>query len=237
MSDYSQFYQPFQTKPDAAFWTRWKMDADFRKFVGQQNTATLEKIREQNRNNLTQAGAVVRRTARQSIRTVKNPDKHSRPGEPPKSHTGRLKNAIRFEVDETNDTVVVGPEKNKPGNVPEVLEYGGFVGLSGKWKVRIFRYGEDAWGPVDVSPTRHWPSHQRTSGVDGSGERTWMYTVRRPLTTPAMASRATRLWNEILHSGRLSRLKKQMLEARPYMAAALQKNRRKLMEIFLDSLR
>lgn len=235
MTDYHQLtYTLFQASGDA-FYQRWKVDENFRDFL-KNNQSAVDKIRERTQWNLRQGGAMVRRTARQSIRTVKNPDKHSKPGEPPKSHTGKLKNAIRFAVDETKDTVVVGPEKNQPGNVPEVLEYGGFVELSGKWKARVFKYGKDVWGPVDVSETRYWPSHQRTSGLDQAGKRTWKWVVRRPLTSQAMASRATRLWNEILHSGRLSRLKEQLLEARPYMAAAFQKNRQKLMEIFMDSL-
>src|SRR5690606_17947878 len=51
----------------------------------------------------------------------------SRPGEPPKSHTGLLKRFIFFSYDPQADSVVIGPTKlnQKSADVLAALEYGG----------------------------------------------------------------------------------------------------------------
>lgn len=58
----------------------------------------------------------------------------SRPGQPPRSHTGGLRNNIRFSIDKKNESVVVGAQRFaskgnakdiKPKTVPAVLEFGG----------------------------------------------------------------------------------------------------------------
>jgi hypothetical protein len=95
---------------------------------------------------LSQAGAFVRRTAQQSIRpgvrTIKGVSKRtqpSKPGKPPKSWTGLLKNFIFFAFDPTTKSVVVGPTPLNQhhvvggqltrGAVPQVLEKGGTIGI------------------------------------------------------------------------------------------------------------
>ena len=76
------------------------------------------------RNVLSKFGAFVRRTMKSSIRKRK---RTSRPGEPPSSHAGQLKDFIYFAYEPATDNVVIGPEKlnAKIGNAPEALEYGG----------------------------------------------------------------------------------------------------------------
>ena len=75
---------------------------------------------------LSKFGAYVRQTSRQSIRRRKG---SSRPGQPPSSHTGLLKQFIYFGYDEHRRSVVIGPVTlaRKASGVPAVLEYGGNV--------------------------------------------------------------------------------------------------------------
>jgi len=83
------------------------------------------------RRNLMKQGAFVRTAAKSSIKPRKKP---SRPGNPPRSHTGLLKRHIYFVHDPVRRTVVIGPtllnsakRRNvRPATtVPNVLEYGG----------------------------------------------------------------------------------------------------------------
>ena len=90
------------------------------------------------RRNLSRAGAFTRATARQSIRKRKKP---SKPGKPPSSHIGTLRNLIFFAWDPWTHTMVVGPFRTPPSSAPrrrrtvmvdrktgaEVLEKGGRV--------------------------------------------------------------------------------------------------------------
>lgn len=72
---------------------------------------------------LSRFGAFVRTRARTSIRKRKG---ISQPGQPPSSHVGLLKKGILFSYDKARQSVVIGPVKlNKPGEAPELLEYGG----------------------------------------------------------------------------------------------------------------
>ena len=73
---------------------------------------------------ITKAAALVRKTAKWSIRTRKG---ISKPGGPPHSHTGLLKRNIFYEVDRARLTAFIGPVRlNAKGkDVPAALEYGG----------------------------------------------------------------------------------------------------------------
>jgi len=73
---------------------------------------------------LSQFGALVRKTARWSIRKRK---KSSLPGQPPSSHTGLLKRFLFYSYDYSRKSVVIGPAKLNAKNTgaPEALEYGG----------------------------------------------------------------------------------------------------------------
>lgn len=79
-------------------------------------------IRRMNRRNLSKAGAFVRRRGRSSIKKKRG---SARPGKPPHSHRGQLRQ-IFFAYEPQAETVVVGPrDLNKPGDVPALLEHGG----------------------------------------------------------------------------------------------------------------
>ena len=75
---------------------------------------------------LSKFGAFVRTTAKHSIRKRKTV---SRPGSPPSSHVGTLKNLIFFGYDPSQRSVVIGPAsfagKTGTAEAPPLLEYGG----------------------------------------------------------------------------------------------------------------
>jgi hypothetical protein len=83
---------------------------------------------------LSKIGAFIRRTARTLLRRkATKRTSVSLPGEPPRQHTGLLRNHVFFAYDRINESVVIGPEKlNKPTNAPEVLEYGGRTKINGQ---------------------------------------------------------------------------------------------------------
>jgi hypothetical protein len=71
---------------------------------------------------LFQYGGYVRTVARRSMKPGKTP---APPGQPPRVHTGALKNAIVFAVDMTRRSVVIGPElASSRSNAPAALERG-----------------------------------------------------------------------------------------------------------------
>lgn len=103
-------------------------------------------------NVLSKFGAFVRQRAKSSIRRpgadrdapkIRNAQgrlvfrrlRVSKPGSPPFSHTGLLKNFIFFTYDPLARSVVIGPTLiNKPTGAPEALEYGGVVKAPWWWK-------------------------------------------------------------------------------------------------------
>lgn len=71
---------------------------------------------------LAHAGAVIRLTARRSIRKRKGP---SIAGQPPHTHTGALRNAILYAVEKTRGRVVIGPTFGGTGTSAMAHEFGG----------------------------------------------------------------------------------------------------------------
>ena len=106
---------------------------------------------------LSKGGAFVMRGARKSIKPAKRRQTRdekgrfsfvraegSRPGEPPRSHTGLLRDRIFFAADlaRGNQSVVIGPERiSGGGEAPSALEYGGAstvtTGRRGKRRRRV----------------------------------------------------------------------------------------------------
>lgn len=87
-------------------------------------TNVIKRVGQQRARFLNRAGAMVRLTARRSIRKSKGT---SAPGEPPKSHGQHLlRSKIFYALDPRRNDVVIGPVKlNKPGTAPATLEHGG----------------------------------------------------------------------------------------------------------------
>jgi hypothetical protein len=84
---------------------------------------------------LSKAGAFIRQRAKTLIRPApkSGKDRSAKPGDPPKSHVGLLRDRIFFALDQDTDSVVIGPEllnsarKNRgtEKTVPLLLETGG----------------------------------------------------------------------------------------------------------------
>lgn len=82
---------------------------------------------------LMQFGAVVRLIAQRSIKPATQKaikqsggqEVYSKPGQPPLSKLGFLKELMAFAWDPITERVVIGPIKFRKGNTPEVLEKGG----------------------------------------------------------------------------------------------------------------
>lgn len=85
---------------------------------------------------LSKFGAYVRTSAKSSIRPGGKNQAVSRPGEPPRSHTGLLKRFILFGYDTSAHSVVIGPARlgnTKSPDATETLEYGGYAKVSRQW--------------------------------------------------------------------------------------------------------
>jgi len=129
-----------------------------------------------------QAGRMIYRIARNSIRRKKNPKAHSPPGKPPFTHTGALKRSIRFAA--TDKNVIVGATVSEIGLVANLHEFGGHR----KKKKRTTKYRNN-WrlqigghGPIEIGPPR-W--------VKRSGHRRVLSRVYfAKLTTAKMVARS-----------------------------------------------
>lgn len=165
---------------------------------------------------------MVRRTARQSIRKVKDPGRFSKPGEAPKTRSGKLKDTIRFAEDPGTGNVLVGPVGGS-SDVPRLLEYGGTA--RGMKALRRAAYRTGDWGPVALMPEgKTWPSAQQVYAYDEKNHLTRRWAVRRKLVSEEQADRATRLQNEDLLRFRFVG-ETYTLEARPYMRPALEESK------------
>lgn len=94
--------------------------------------AVLSRVDAAKRKKLSRAGAMVRKTARRSMRRRKKP---SQPGSPPSAHSkspdhprgALLKERLFFAYDDPHDSVVVGPEQLGRSNAAPIQEFGGTV--------------------------------------------------------------------------------------------------------------
>jgi hypothetical protein len=91
-------------------------------------TAIKEAIEKSDKKTLGKIGFLLRRSARQSMRSRK---KKAAPGQPPSAHSGKayplgplLKNRLFYYYDLVSESVVVGPEKLGKSDAPEVQEFG-----------------------------------------------------------------------------------------------------------------
>jgi hypothetical protein len=165
---------------------------------------------------LSRAGAFVRTRARGSIRRRK---RASNPGQPPTNRTGILKRFIFFGYEPATSSVVIGPTKTnqvfwgptgrpETGTVPNVLEFGGTVGI-----LQVFT-------PIRGSITRGiWERVHHTDREDDG------YWSRADL-------RSRRRVGE-----RRQRMKRARIEARPFMWPALQKEAPKFPDLWRGQIR
>ena len=175
------------------------------------HTSTLKrKVEQASFRSLGHAGGAIRLTARRSIRRRKKP---SRPGSPPHTQTGRLKQSIRYEANKSLPDVVIGPVNEIAGRLWHLHEHGGIARKRKRLKRHRFRAGE--FGPVRVKQPGKF--------------------ARARLQTAAQANRATRLIEQ--ENQRRGAIRPPRYPKRPFMRPALDANRSRLPKFWRDSVK
>ena len=145
---------------------------------------------------LSRAGAFIRRTAKGLIRKGKKP---SKPGSPPKSHAGTLKDFLFFAYEPSRRSVVIGPAKTNQvffdgdgqpvsGTVPEVLEFGGSISVL-EWQLRSGK-----WTRADLRSKRRLASRPLRKRIVRIQARPYMqpaYAINEPKLGPLWADAIT----------------------------------------------
>ncbi|MEN6385311.1 MAG: hypothetical protein ABFD79_08930 [Phycisphaerales bacterium] len=96
--------------------------------------AVVQAVDSATRKVLNRIGGMIRLTARRSIKKASTHNAVSKPGKPPLSHTGLLRNYIYYSFDPQARSVIVGPValRAKGKNVPHTLEYSGTAKIRNK---------------------------------------------------------------------------------------------------------
>lgn len=164
------------------------------------------------------AGAVVRLTARRSIRTVKKP---STPGNPPHARGRRFKNSITYQSDAGG--VVVGPVRFQNfDSTPAVLEYGGqrttTLGAIVARKLRA----DKVLNRQNQLPARK----SKRTGKD------WRAKVHNRDAMIRRLRAAGKIGENVLTTDESREKKTFQISPRPYMGPALETNRDKILTFF-----
>ena len=164
------------------------------------------------------AGAVVRLTARRSIRTVKKP---STPGNPPHARGRRFKNSITYQSDAGG--VVVGPVRFQNfDSTPAVLEYGGqrttALGAIVARKLRA----DKVLNRQNQLP----PRKSKRTGKD------WRAKIHNRDAMIRRLRAAGKIGSDVLTSDESREKKTFRIAPRPYMGPALNVNREKITSFF-----
>ena len=164
------------------------------------------------------AGAVVRLTARRSIRTVKKP---STPGNPPHARGRRFKNSITYQSDAGG--VVVGPVRFQNfDSTPAVLEYGGQrTATLGAIITRKLR-ADKVLNRQNQLP----PRKSKRTGKD------WRAKIHNRDAMIRRLRAAGKIGSDVLTSDESREKKTFRIAPRPYMGPALNVNREKITSFF-----
>ena len=164
------------------------------------------------------AGAVVRLTARRSIRTVKKP---STPGNPPHARGRRFKNSITYQSDAGG--VVVGPVRFQNfDSTPAVLEYGGQRTASlGAIVARKLR-ADKVLNRQNQLP----PRKSKRTGKD------WRAKIHNRDAMIRRLRAAGKIGSDVLTTDESREKKTFRIAPRPYMGPALNVNREKITSFF-----
>jgi hypothetical protein len=94
--------------------------------------AILKALDKKRRRVLGRTGSYPRQIVRRSMRSGGKKNRVSDPGQPPRWHTKKLRNSIRFGYDSATDSVVIGalPYRSPGGGGAAVLEEGGTVTIT-----------------------------------------------------------------------------------------------------------
>lgn len=127
-------------------------------FFDKSITRTVDKGKKRG---LGRVGGYMRKVVRRSIRKIGKKGVHSKPGNPPKSITGDLRNNIFYVFDAFKESVIVGAAKlnqvfwngaGEPqagGTVPQVLEEGGQIG-----QLEVWNEYTQSWSRADLRSKR-----------------------------------------------------------------------------------
>ena len=164
------------------------------------------------------AGAVVRLTARRSIRTVKKP---STPGNPPHARGRRFKNSITYQSDAGG--VVVGPVRFQNfKSTPAVLEFGGqrttALGAIVARKLRA----DKVLNRQNQLP----PRKSKRTGKD------WRAKIHNRDAMIKRLRAAGKIGENVLTTDESREKKTFRIAPRPYMGPALEVNRAKITSFF-----
>ena len=164
------------------------------------------------------AGAVVRLTARRSIRTVKKP---STPGNPPHARGRRFKNSITYQSDA--EGVVVGPVRFQNfDSTPAVLEYGGQrTATLGAIVARKLR-ADKVLNRQNQLP----PRKSKRTGKD------WRAKIHNRDAMIRRLRAAGKIGSDVLTTDESREKKTFRIAPRPYMGPALNVNRDKITSFF-----
>ena len=164
------------------------------------------------------AGAVVRLTARRSIRTVKKP---STPGNPPHARGRRFKNSITYQSDAGG--VVVGPVRFQNfDSTPAVLEYGGQRTASlGAIIARKMRADKVLKRQNQLPPRK-----SKRTGKD------WRAKIHNRDAMIKRLRAAGKIGPDVLTTDESREKKTFRIAPRPYMGPALNVNRDKITSFF-----
>ena len=164
------------------------------------------------------AGAVVRLTARRSIRTVKKP---STPGNPPHARGRRFKNSITYQSDAGG--VVVGPVRFQNfDSTPAVLEYGGQRTASlGAIVARKMRADKVLKRQNQLPPRK-----SKRTGKD------WRAKIHNRDAMIKRLRAAGKIGPDVLTTDESREKKTFRIAPRPYMGPALNVNRDKITSFF-----
>ena len=192
-------------------------------------------------------GAIVRKAARQQIRTRK---RVSNPGEPPTNRTGKLKNSILYAMDYDGNSVLIGPKAFGPEKAGKTLEKGGVVEVPKSFRKRLFKAGappnQGGIGPVVIDRIGERPRLHRwmqlwgnfdpeINKLDGYARVLW-----RRLRTANEARHAEKTYSELIGAREFARLTdkvKGRVEARPFMSSGRDKARQAIRKAWEESLR
>lgn len=178
-------------------------------------------------------GAFLRGAARRKIRRTNNPNRHSKPGYSPYTHTGKLKQAIEFRVDEDRETAVIGARKSWIGVIGAIHEHGGSKQMSLVRKDLLnkkFKKGDI--GPVNVGRYSEYSGIKGGGKIDPLGGGRVVYVQLKSIR---QAEHATRLNRRLaLQYHRKSTRAK--YPERPFMAPALRETASKLKEFWQNAI-
>lgn len=164
------------------------------------------------------AGAVVRLTARRSIRTVKKP---STPGNPPHARGRRFKNSITYQSDAGG--VVVGPVRFQNfDSTPAVLEYGGQRTASLGAIVARKMKADKVLNRQNQLP----PRKSKRTGKD------WRAKIHNRDAMIRRLRAAGKIGSDVLTTDESREKKTFRIAPRPYMGPALNVNRDKITSFF-----